>query len=272
MPPATPRHGIALEAMSSILAPRPDDRPPREEDWSTGVTISIIAHATLIGALAWGLNWRNSPEVVAPSAELWAAIPETAAPPPVETPPPPPPAPVPPPPPPVETPKPPDIVTEEIKKPPPKPTPPPPPPKPVPPKPAPVPPPPPPKDKLDAKALQKMRDENLKRMMGQMDAPVNATGTGARDAAPSSGYAGRIVARLKPNVTLTEDVPGNPAAEVEIRCAPDGTIIGRRITRSSGSKVWDDAVLKAIDKTVTLPRDTNGKALDIMTISWRPQD
>jgi colicin import membrane protein len=255
--------------MSSILAPRPDDRPPREEDWSTGVTISIVAHATLIGALVWGLHWHSSTVETPASAELWSAIPETAAPPPVETPPPPP---APEPPPPVETPKPPDIVVEQIKKPPPKPTPPPPPPKPVPPKPAPVPPPPPPKDKLDAKAMQKMRDENLKRMMGQMDAPANATGTGARDSAPSSGYAGRIVARLKPNVTLTEDVAGNPAAEVEIRCAPDGTIIGRRITRSSGSKVWDDAVLKAIDKTGTLPRDTNGKALDTMTISWRPQD
>ena len=254
--------------MSSILAPRPDDRPPRHEEWSTGVTISIVAHAALIAALYWGLHWRSSPVASESSAELWSVVPESAAPPPVVTPPPPPVVETPPPPP-VETPKPPDIVIEKIpeKKPePPKPT-----PAPPPPKPAPVPPPP-PKDKLDAKALAKLHDENMKRMMGQMNAPVNATGTGARDSAPSSGYAGRIVARLKPNVTLTEDVPGNPAAEVEIRCAPDGTIIGRRITKSSGSKVWDDAVLKAIDKTVTLPRDTNGKALDTIPIRWRPQD
>jgi colicin import membrane protein len=264
------RSGIALDAMSSILAPRPDDRPPRQEEWSTGVTISIIAHAMLIAALYWGLHWRSSTVAAEASAELWAAVPETAAPPPVETPPPPPPAPVPPPPPPVETPKPPDIVTEQIKKPPPKPTPPPPPPKPAPPKPAP--PPPPPRENVDAKTIAKLRQENLDRMMKQMGTSPNATGTGARDAGPSSSYAGRIVARLKPNVTLTEDIPGNPAAEVEIRCAPDGTIIGRRITKSSGSKAWDDAVLKAIDKTVTLPRDTNGKALDTMTISWRPQD
>ena len=256
--------------MSSILGPRPDDRPPRQEDWSTGVTISIVAHATLIGALVWGLHWRSSTEETPASAELWSAIPETAAPPPVEAPPPPPPAPEPPPP--VETPKPPDIVVEQIRKPPPKPTPPPPPPKPVPPKPAPVPPPPPPKDKLDAKALAKLHDENMKRMMGQMNAPVNATGTAAHDSGPSATYAGRIIARLKPNVTLTDSVPGNPGVEVEIRCAPDGTIIGRRITKSSGSTVWDDAVVKAIDKTGTLPRDTNGKALDTMTISWHPQD
>ena len=258
--------------MSSILAPRPDDRPPREEDWSTGVTISIIAHASLIGALVWGLHWRSSPEEVVSSAELWSAVPEAAAPPPVEAPPPPPVVETPPPPA-VETPKPPDIVTEKIeeKKKPPKPTPPPPPPpKPVPPKPAP--PPPPPKDKLDAKALQKLHDDNVKRMMGQMDAPVNATGTAAHDSGPSPSYAGRIIARLRPKLVLTDSIPGNPAVEVEIRCAPDGTIIGRKITRTSGSKAWDDAVIRAIDSAGTLPRDTNGKALDTIPIIWRPQD
>jgi len=256
--------------MSSILAPRPDDRPPQHEDWSTGVTISIIAHASLIGALVWGLHWRSSPEPAVASAELWSAVPEAAAPPPVETPPPPPVVETPPPPP-VEAPKPPDIVTEQVvEKKPPKPTPPPPPPKPVPPRPAP--PPPPPKDKLDEKALAKLHADELKRMMGQMDAPVNATGTAAHDSGPSASYAGRIIARLRPNIVLTESIPGNPAVEVEIRCAPDGTIIGRRITKSSGSKAWDDAVLRAIDRTGTLPRDTNGKALDTIPIIWRPQD
>ena len=258
--------------MSSILGPRPDDRPPREEDWSTGVTISIIAHASLIGALVWGLHWRSSTEIVASSAELWSAIPETAAPPPVVAPPPP--VETPPPPPAVETPKPPDIVVEQVKekKPPkPAPPPPPPPPKPAPPPPKPVPAPP-PAPKLDAKALQKLHDDQVKRMMGQMDAPANATGTAARDSGPSASYAGRIIARLRPNVTLIDSVPGNPGVEVEIRCAPDGTIIGRRITKASGSQVWDDAVIRAIDKTGTLPRDTNGKALDSITIIWHPQD
>jgi colicin import membrane protein len=178
-------------------------------------------------------------------------------------------------PPPVEAPKPPDIVIEKIpeKKPDkPKPRPEPPKPAPAPPPPKPTPAPPPPKDKMDAKQLAKLHDENMKRMMGQMDAPANATGTAARDSGPSPSYAGRIIARLRPNVVLTDSIPGNPAVEVEIHCAPDGTIIGRRITKSSGSQAWDDAVLRAIDRTGTLPRDTNGKALDTIPILWRPQD
>jgi colicin import membrane protein len=257
---------------ASVFGRRPDDRPPRDEDWSTGVTISIVAHATLIGALVWGLHWRSSTQPTEASAELWAAIPETAAPPPVETPPPPPaPAPVPAPAP-AEPPKPPDIVVEEIKKPPPKPAPAPPPPKPAPPPPAPRPAPAPPPEKLDAKTLQKMREENLKRMMGQMNAPVDATGTGQRNAGPSASYLGRIVGRLKPNLVLTDPIPGNPIVEVEIHCAPDGTILSRRITKSSGNKTWDDMVVRAIDKTGKLPVDTNGKALDTIPIAWGPQD
>ncbi len=258
--------------MSSILAPRPDDRPPQEEDWATGVTISVIAHLTLIGALVWGLHWKSSPDVVAASAELWSAVPEAAAPPPVEAPPPPPVV-APTPPPPVEAPKPPDIVIEKIpekKKPePPKPEP----PKPVkvePPKP--VPPPPPPKDKLDAKQLAKLHEENVRRMMGQMNAPADAVGTAARDSGPSASYWGRVIAQLKRNMVLTDAVSGNPGVEVEIRCAPDGTIISRRITHSSGSQVWDDAVIRAIDRTGTLPRDTDGKAQATIPIFWHPQD
>src|SRR6185436_15529424 len=51
----------------------------------------------------------------------------------------------------------------------------------------------------------KLREENLKRMLGQAagtGAP-NSPGTAAREAGPSASYAGRIVARVKPNIVLT---------------------------------------------------------------------
>ena len=32
-----------------------------------------------------------------------------------------------------------------------------------------------------------------------------------------------------------------------MRAAPDGTIVGRKLVKSSGNAAWDDAVLKAID-------------------------
>ena len=258
--------------MSSVLAPRPDDRPPQHEAWGTGVTVSIAAHLALIGALWWGMHWHTSTTEVASEAELWSQIPDTAAPPPVAPPPPPPePAPVPAPAP-VEAPKPPDIVVEQVKeKPkPPKPTPAPPPPKPAPPPPAPKPPPAP---QMDKKALDKLHDDYVKRMMGQLNAPANATGTGARNSGPSASYAGRIIARLRPNLRgLIDSIPGNPEAVVSITCSPDGTIIGRKIIKPSGNQTWDDAVLRAIDATGKLPTDTDGRIPNPIELAWHPQD
>jgi colicin import membrane protein len=120
----------------------------------------------------------------------------------------------------------------------------------------------------------KQREENLKRMLGQAagtGAP-NSPGTAARDAGPSASYAGRIIARVKPNIVLTDEVPGNPMARVEVRCASDGAIIGRRLVRSSGNKDWDEAVLRAIDRTEVLPRDTDGRVPPSIEIDFTPRE
>jgi colicin import membrane protein len=93
-----------------------------------------------------------------------------------------------------------------------------------------------------------------------------------KSSGPSANYAGRIRARIKPNIVFTETINGNPTAEVEVRTSPDGTIISRKLTQSSGNKSWDDAVLKAIDKTEVLPRDTDGRVPSAMTITFRPKD
>ena len=79
----------------------------------------------------------------------------------------------------------------------------------------------------------------VQRTVGQLRRPVNAA--------------------IRPNVLLTEDIPGNPKAEVEVRCAPDGTVISRRLARSSGNAAWDKAALAAIDRTGKLPRDVDGR-------------
>ena len=119
-----------------------------------------------------------------------------------------------------------------------------------------------------------LRNENLKRMQGMAGASgdENSKGTALKASGPSPSYAGRIRARIKPNITFTEDVAGNPKAEVEVRTSPDGTIISRKLLSSSGNKAWDEAVLKAIDKTATLPRDEDGRVPPVLEISFRPKD
>jgi colicin import membrane protein len=108
-------------------------------------------------------------------------------------------------------------------------------------------------------------------LVGATGSPTS-TGTAARDAGPSASYAGRIRARIKPNIVLTDEVDGNPVAEVKVLTSPDGTIVGKTLVKSSGVKEWDDAVLRAIDRTGILPRDTDGTIPPAMTIAFSRRD
>ena len=126
----------------------------------------------------------------------------------------------------------------------------------------------------DVKKIEALRQENMKRIAGMAGATgdENATGTAQRAAGPSDSYGGSIRARIKPNITFTEEITSNASADVEVRCAPDGTIVGKKLIKSSGNTAWDNAVLKAIDKTEVLPRDTDGRVHSPLVISFRPKD
>ena len=130
------------------------------------------------------------------------------------------------------------------------------------------------KSAAEAKALEAQRQQNLKRMAGLAGANGEATSTGTalRSSGPSANYTGRIIAKVKPNIVFADDISGNPVAEVEVRTAPDGTIVGRKLVKSSGNKAWDEAVLKALDKTEILPRDEGRPPPSPMVIAFRPRD
>jgi len=127
---------------------------------------------------------------------------------------------------------------------------------------------------LEAKQLEAQRQKNLQRMAGLAGASggANATGSALKSSGPSASYGGRIRARIRPNIVFTEEIVGNPTTEVEVRTAPDGTIVGRKITKSSGDKGWDDAVIRAIDKTEVLPRDIDGSMPPALLLVFRPRD
>ena len=270
--------------------------PPATPGLLRALTLAVLAHCLLVLALTWGVHWKRDAQILSAEAELWSAVPQEAAPKLVE-PPPEPPAPLTPEP---TAPEPPapkapevDIALqqeklrlkkqhqlelakqEELKleklklekqK----------------------------QDKLkqeqadkakkealdkkatelDAKQLEAQREKNLQRMTGMAGATgaANSTGTALKSSGPSASYAGRIRARIKPNIVFTEEIQSNPTTEVEVHTAPDGTIIASKITKSSGLKSWDEAVLKAIDKTAVLPRDLDGSVPSSFVLIFRPRD
>ena len=283
----------------SATAQRLEFSPVQAEGMWRALALALLAHALLVAALTWGVNWRRDAPTETVVAELWAEVPQAAAP----APEPPPPEPEVAPPlapevaPPVATPEP-EIALErervkrqqqlaleqerqaqlerekakaakqaaadklrneelarqadkkaqaaaKTKQ-----------------------------DQASTKALEKQRQENLQRLAGLAGATgsATATGTATHSAGPSASYGARIAATIKPKIVFTEEVAGNPSAEVEVRTAPDGTILGRKLVTSSGIKSWDEAVLKAIDKTERLPRDTDGRVQPLLVIGFRPKD
>lgn len=133
------------------------------------------------------------------------------------------------------------------------------------------------KTAAEAKKLAEMRQQQIDRMnrlAGQAagTGDTNSTGSAKQSSGPSASYAGRIRARIKPNITYTDTPVGNPVAEVEVRTSPDGTIISRKLVKSSGVKSWDDAVLNAIDKTEVLPRNVDGRVPPALTLVFSPRD
>jgi colicin import membrane protein len=129
-------------------------------------------------------------------------------------------------------------------------------------------------EQLENQKIEIQREANLKRIAGLAGATggADAKGSALQASGPSPSYAGKLRARIKPNIVFTGDIAGNPTAEIEVRTSPDGTIVSRKLIKSSGVKTWDDAVLKAIDKTDALPRDTDGRVPSALIFGFRPND
>jgi colicin import membrane protein len=131
------------------------------------------------------------------------------------------------------------------------------------------------KKEAEAKAAAQAaadRAATLKRM--QAMAGTGGEGNAARSSGPSGSYAGKVAAAVRPNVVFPEAdlINGNPGAEFDVRLAPDGTIVGTpSLVKSSGVANWDEAALRALQKTEKLPRDVDGTVPSRLIVTLRPK-
>lgn len=136
--------------------------------------------------------------------------------------------------------------------------------------------------KLHAKALEKenlaaekRRLDALNRMMGiAATSGTNATGSSAKSSGPSANYKGRLSAVFKRNISFSniDSIQGNPKAVVQVKVSPNGLIISFNLTKSSGVPAWDDAVLRAVEKTERIPLDEDGKVVPEFPVQFGPKD
>ena len=127
-------------------------------------------------------------------------------------------------------------------------------------------------------AAEKVRADQLARLRAAAGAEGGSGGTtgsgvgGAGNAPP--GWTDKVVKKVKPLIVFNpESISGNPATVVKVDLAPDGAILSTSILSSSGNAGWDRAVLLALTRAESLPKDDNGKIPQReVKLTFKPKD
>ena len=267
----------SAQTFPSPHSPFKRGRLTKEESTKRAFTFSLIAHLGLLAFLMIGISWNNSTPTGV-EVELWDAVPQ------------------------VETPPVPELKTElkeeaadiavkkkkveieppkkEVAKETPKAV------KPLPPK---------EKEKEQPKkaeapktlsptelkanaAAEKARADQLARLRAAAGAEGGSggavgSGVGGGGNAPS-GWTDKVIKKVKPLIVFNpESVSGNPAAVIQVNLAPDGAILSSIVLSSSGNPSWDRAVLLALSRAESLPKDDNGKIPQReVKLTFKPKD
>ena len=267
-------------SFQSPFSPFKRGRFTKEESTKRAFTFSLIAHLGLLAFLMIGISWNNTTSSGV-EVELWDSVPQVEAPPE------------------------PELKTEmkeeaadiaikknKVEKEPPK--------KEVKETPKTVKPPPPkekekpkkeePQKKAEAPkaqspaetkanaAAEKARADQLARVRAAAGAEGGSGGTvgsgvgGGGNAPP--GWTDKVIKKVKPLIVFNpESVSGNPAAVILVSLAPDGAILSTSIQSSSGNAGWDRAVLLALSRAESLPKDDNGKIPQReVKLTFKPKD
>ncbi|MFO1317357.1 MAG: cell envelope integrity protein TolA [Burkholderiales bacterium] len=119
---------------------------------------------------------------------------------------------------------------------------------------------------------QAERETRELRAQAERDAQRQAADASARSKAEAD-WIRRIQAKVKGNVIVPADLPGNPEAIFEVVQLPTGEIIDTKVVKSSGNRAYDDAVQRAILKSSPLPRPDRADLFQrTLTLKFRPSD
>ena len=260
----------SAQTFQPSLSPFKRGRLTKKESTKRAFSFSLIAHLGLLAFLMIGISWNNSTPAGV-EVELWDSAPQ------------------------VDTPTAPEIKTEvkeeaadiavkkkkvekEVVKEAPKTIKPPPPKEKETPKKVEVPKASSPAEAKANAAAEKVRADQLARLRAAAGAEGGSGGTvgsgvgGGGNAPP--GWTDKVIKKVKPLIIFNpESVSGNPAAVIQVSLAPDGAILNTSILNSSGNSSWDRAVLLALSRAESLPKDDNGKIPQReVKLTFKPKD
>jgi len=119
--------------------------------------------------------------------------------------------------------------------------------------------------------LRQLEADELKQSMANESAAnaaraaklAEAQAAGARQAALSQTigkYRDLISATVRGNTRLPDNLKGNPQVRCLVKLLPTGDVVSVRVTQSSGNPAYDEAVVRAIEKSSPLPLPTEREA------------
>ena len=229
----------------------------REPAFLHSFILAALMHALLIGVMFFGVRFQSrAPDIV--EVELWEPAPPQPEVKPEPPPPPPPKA--------EEPPKPepkPDIAVAKKAEPKPKP-------KAEPPK----------RDRdfekrmreqlaMEQKAVEQQNEQRKERELKALIAKREADARARAQAA----WVDKIRGKIRGNIVLPRDVPGNPEAVYDVALLPTGEVLSVKQRRSSGHAGYDEAVSRAILKSSPLPKPDNPALFERrLELRFRPLD
>ncbi|WP_341313153.1 cell envelope integrity protein TolA [Paraburkholderia sp. IMGN_8] len=137
------------------------------------------------------------------------------------------------------------------------------------------------KAQADAAAQAKKLDAERRARLAQMQGMAggagstgnglakSGTGSGSGGTATSPGYADKVRRAVRPNISWGGETEGLETV-ISVRCSPTGTLLSATISHSSGNPAWDDAALRAVQRSDPMPQDIDGKTPASFKITLRP--
>ncbi|MFL9994174.1 cell envelope integrity protein TolA [Paraburkholderia sediminicola] len=137
------------------------------------------------------------------------------------------------------------------------------------------------KAQADAAAQAKKLDAERRARLAQMQGSAggegstgnglakSGTGSGSGGTSTSPGYADKVRRVVRPNISWGGETEGLETV-ISVRCSPTGTLLDAQISRSSGNAAWDDAALRAVQRSNPMPQDIDGKTPTSFKITMRP--